>query len=59
MIGRDERAISGAAAAEHGQGEHVRLVADAVPFHKSEMARRRKFDSAFIFPGAASLGEAP
>ena len=30
MIGRDKRAISGAAAAEHGETEHVRLVADAI-----------------------------
>ena len=29
MIGRDERAVSGAPAAEHRQTEHVRLVADA------------------------------
>jgi hypothetical protein len=37
MIGRDERTISRAPAAEHGQGEHARLVADAGAFHKSEM----------------------
>ena len=30
MIGRDERAVSGAPAAEHRQTEHVRLVADAL-----------------------------
>jgi hypothetical protein len=29
MIGRDERAVSGAPTAEHRQTEHVRLVADA------------------------------
>jgi hypothetical protein len=29
MIGGDERAVSGAPAAEHRQTEHVRLVADA------------------------------
>jgi hypothetical protein len=30
MIGRDQRAVSGAAAAEHRQSEHVRLVTDAL-----------------------------
>ena len=30
MIGRDERAVSGAPAPEHRQTEHVRLVADAI-----------------------------
>ena len=34
MIGRDERAVSGAAAAEHGQSEHARLVTDALSVHK-------------------------
>jgi uncharacterized protein len=32
MIGRDQRTVARAAAAEHGQGEHVRLVADAIEF---------------------------
>jgi hypothetical protein len=32
MTGRDERAVAGAAAAEHGQREHERLVADALEF---------------------------
>jgi hypothetical protein len=34
MIGCDERAIPGAAAAEHGQTEHIRLVMDALSVHK-------------------------
>ena len=42
MIRRDQRAISRAAAAEHGQSEHGRLVADAMSFHKSEMEFGRK-----------------
>jgi hypothetical protein len=42
MIGRDERAISRAPAAEHRQTEHDRLVADAIPFHKSEIGLRNK-----------------
>ena len=40
MIGPDQRAISRAAAAEHGQCEHDRLVADAGAFHKFEMGLR-------------------
>src|SRR5213075_635239 len=42
MIGRDQSAISCAAAAEHGQSEHARLVADPTPIHKSEMIFVRK-----------------
>ena len=42
MIGRDERAISRAAAAEHGQCEHARLVADAGAFNKLEMETTAK-----------------
>ena len=42
MIGRNQRAISRAAASEHGQSEHARLVADAGAFHKSEMGSVRK-----------------
>src|SRR5256885_12386471 len=42
MIGRDQRAISCAAATEHGQSEHARLVADSTPIHKSEMIFVRK-----------------
>ncbi len=42
VIGRNQRAISRAAAAEHGQSEHARLVADATPIHKSEMVFRRE-----------------
>ena len=34
MIGRDERAISCAAAAEHRETKHNRLLADAVSDHK-------------------------
>ncbi len=34
MIGGDERAVPGAAAAEHGQTEHIRLVTDALSVHK-------------------------
>jgi hypothetical protein len=34
MFGRDQRAVARAAAAEHGQGEHVRLVADAIEILK-------------------------
>ena len=41
MIGRNERAISGAAAPEHGQTEHVRLVTDRIRFHKLEKRRLR------------------
>ena len=37
MIGCDEGAVSRAAAAEHGQSEHARLVADAGAFHKLEI----------------------
>jgi hypothetical protein len=40
MIGRNQRAISGAAAPEHGQSEHARLVADTTPIHKSEIKMR-------------------
>src|SRR5881394_1005624 len=42
MIGRDQGAIPRAAAAEHGQSEHARLVADAGAFHKLEMELARK-----------------
>src|SRR5205809_7273216 len=42
MIGRDQGAIPRAAAAEHGQSEHARLVADTPRFHKSEMESSRK-----------------
>jgi hypothetical protein len=41
MIGRDQRAVARAAAAEHGQSEHARLVADAGAFHKSEIGYAR------------------
>ena len=34
MIGRDERAVPGAAAAEHRETEHIRLVTDALSVHK-------------------------
>src|ERR1700682_5773910 len=37
MIGGDPRSIPGAPAAEHGQSEHARLVADAGAFHKLEI----------------------
>ena len=43
MIGRDQRAISCAAAAEHGQSEHARLVADEPRFHKPEMKIPHEF----------------
>src|SRR5947209_20500087 len=39
MISRDKRAISCAAASEHGESEHARLVAHTTPIHKSEMKR--------------------
>src|SRR5438067_1236432 len=42
MIGRDQGAIPRAAAAEHGQSEHARLVADTGAFHKLEMELARK-----------------
>ena len=39
MIGCDERAISGAAAPEHGQTEHPRYVATRFPLHKRKARR--------------------
>jgi hypothetical protein len=34
MVGGKERAVPGAAAAEYGQAEHVRLLTDVIRFHK-------------------------
>src|SRR5947208_1806073 len=63
MIGRDQRAISCAAAAEHGQSKHARLVADPTPIHKSEMIFARKncaiTRGARQFSSLAALGRAP
>jgi hypothetical protein len=51
MIGGDERAVPGAAAPEHRQSEHVRLVADAIGILKrncfSAAEKARRFDLAF------------
>ena len=39
MIGRDQGGVPGAAAAEHGQTEHARLVTDAHRIHKQELPK--------------------
>src|SRR2546423_1690986 len=56
MIRRDERAISCATAAEHGQSEHARLVADATTIHKSEI--RKRDEKMRVIPSRAD-GEGP
>jgi hypothetical protein len=38
MIGRDERTVSGAAASEHRQTKHSRLVTDVLSVHKWKRA---------------------
>ncbi len=48
MIGRDKRAVPGAAAPEHGQTEHPRYVATRFPLHKRKA--RRAGRSIDIFP---------
>ena len=41
VIGRDERAISSAAAAEHGQGEHRSIISGRNPLSQTGNGRTR------------------
>ena len=43
MIGRDERAVSGAAAAEHRQTEHCRMISRSGLVHKQKLRCREFF----------------